>query len=137
MCAASTPCLDASGQCTQKCVPLAAAWCQGLCPNALQYVPSNNPTAAATTQNLQVLYPSVSFMFPPNAAFRAPAALIHFSPRQFLVFAQGVSRRMKHACTIKGRNRHDARTMSLRMHMHCCPAVMDCTTRAPLKAAKA
>ena len=43
MCASNTPCLDDSGQCTSRCIPLAASWCQGLCPNALQYVPSTNP----------------------------------------------------------------------------------------------
>ncbi len=47
MCATNTPCLDSSNQCTQRCVPLAASWCQGICPNALQYVPSSNPAAAA------------------------------------------------------------------------------------------
>ncbi|KAK9919076.1 hypothetical protein WJX75_009184 [Coccomyxa subellipsoidea] len=48
MCAQNTPCLDANNQCTQRCVPLAAAWCKGICPNALQYVPSSNQAAAAT-----------------------------------------------------------------------------------------
>ena len=48
MCALDTPCLDASGQCTQRCVPLATAWCKGICPNALQYVPSSNQAAAAS-----------------------------------------------------------------------------------------
>lgn len=47
MCAQDTPCLDGSGQCTQRCVPLAAAFCRGICPNALDYVPSSNPAAAA------------------------------------------------------------------------------------------
>ncbi|BDA46766.1 hypothetical protein COCOBI_09-2190 [Coccomyxa sp. Obi] len=47
MCAQNTPCLDNSNQCTQRCVPLAAAFCKGICPNALDYVPSNNPAAAA------------------------------------------------------------------------------------------
>lgn len=47
MCAQNTPCLDANNQCTQRCVPLAAAWCKGICPNALQYVPSSNQAAAA------------------------------------------------------------------------------------------
>ncbi len=50
MCAMDTPCLDANGQCTQRCVPLAAAWCQGICPNALQYVPSTNQAAAAAPE---------------------------------------------------------------------------------------
>ncbi|CAL5228295.1 g11401 [Coccomyxa viridis] len=48
MCASNTPCLDDSGQCTSRCIPLAASWCQGLCPNAMQYVPSTNPGAANT-----------------------------------------------------------------------------------------
>ncbi len=47
MCAQNTPCLDDSNQCTQRCVPLAAAFCKGICPNALEYVPSDNPVAAA------------------------------------------------------------------------------------------
>ena len=46
MCASNTPCLDDSGQCTSRCIPLAASWCQGLCPNAMQYVPSTNPVSA-------------------------------------------------------------------------------------------
>ena len=50
MCAAATPCLDSSSKCTAKCVPLAASFCSGICPNALQYVPSNNPGAAAQQQ---------------------------------------------------------------------------------------
>ncbi len=45
MCAAATPCLDDSGRCTSKCVPLAASFCAGVCANALQYVPSNGPGA--------------------------------------------------------------------------------------------
>ena len=43
MCASATPCLDGSGRCTNKCVPLAASFCAGICPNALQYVPGNGP----------------------------------------------------------------------------------------------
>ena len=45
MCAAATPCLDDSGRCTSKCVPLAASFCAGICPNALQYVPGDGPGA--------------------------------------------------------------------------------------------
>lgn len=45
MCASNTPCLDDSGQCTSKCVPLAASWCQNMCPNAFQYVPTTNPVS--------------------------------------------------------------------------------------------
>ena len=48
MCASNTPCLDDSGQCTSRCIPLAASWCQGLCPNAMQYVPTTNPVRSWT-----------------------------------------------------------------------------------------
>ena len=51
MCASATPCLDNSGQCTNKCVPLAASFCTGICPNALQYVPGNGPGAQAGTSS--------------------------------------------------------------------------------------
>ncbi|CAK0785876.1 hypothetical protein CVIRNUC_009089 [Coccomyxa viridis] len=48
MCASNTACLDDSGMCTSRCIPLAASWCPGMCPNAMQYVPTTNPGAAYT-----------------------------------------------------------------------------------------
>ena len=48
MCASNTPCLDDSGLCTDRCIPLAASWCQSMCPNALQFVPTTNPVSPKT-----------------------------------------------------------------------------------------
>lgn len=47
-CVTATPCLADSGNCTQRCVPLAATFCADLCPNALDAAP---PSGAAAGTN--------------------------------------------------------------------------------------
>lgn len=43
-CVMATPCL-AGGNCTQRCVPLAAAFCADVCPNALDATPPSGASA--------------------------------------------------------------------------------------------